>query len=192
MTWAEIYPLIYPKAMDKHVDIVSYIYGVDFTYTKQMPFEKCFYIKPHTSTVYLGSMTGYNFYLSDPYRKTHYRIDNNALIGEQIKMRPRGNMELASGEFYHVQTIVHKKRKDKTDCFDYKRENDYARCVSEKLRRNLLNAVGCLPPWLPKPNKLKAKVCPSQIVKEDKQETNFIKKVIQNFTLDIKAMGKVM
>ena len=185
--------LLFSGWIDTRNDIISYMYDIKTNPTQLLPFKHCVEVKMTTNKVYLASQTGFNFYLSDPNRKTRYRVDNNALLGAPLTINPRDEMKLAEAMFYNVQTILHKKRRDKEEegeCRDYG-EDGYADCVTVHLHKNLIETVGCLPPWVSQGNKGTQNVCPSLIDLKDKSKAAYIKKILRQFNLDVMTMGQV-
>ena len=58
------------------------------------------------------------------------RVENNAMIGESINLQRKEDGMLAQNLFYHVKTIVHKLRPEKTY---YDDPNGYAMCIQKGL-----------------------------------------------------------
>lgn len=51
------------------------------------------------------------------------------MIGESINLKAREDGMMAQNSFYHVKTIVHKLRPEKTSCKVYDAPDGYAKCV---------------------------------------------------------------
>ena len=67
------------------------------------------------------------------------RVENNAMIGESINLQRKEDGMLAHNIFYHVKTIVHKLRPEKTSCKVYDDPNGYAMCIQKGLIQRFEN-----------------------------------------------------
>ena len=73
--------------------------------------------------------------------KSCNRVENNAMIGETINFRQKEDGMLAQNLFYHVKTIVHKLRPEKTSCKVYEAPDDYAQCIEKGMIKRFENFV---------------------------------------------------
>ena len=52
--------------------------------------------------------------------------------------------------YFNIKTKVIKKRSDKNGCKVYSSRNEYINCIEKAVRSNLVNLLGCVPPWMEK------------------------------------------
>ena len=83
-------------------------------------------------------------YVSDPHLQLSFRTNMIGFSGNL--MRTIGYRHNS----YKIQTTIVKKRHKKNSCTAYNTDNGYMQCVETAARQQLMELLGCIPPWITK------------------------------------------
>ena len=136
------------------------------------PFIKCKELKEFDQSFGLASKQGVRIHIVDPVFQPTYRQMRSQISGDVLAIVNYGKSS-AEGIYFDVQSILLKKRSEKSSCKNYKNENDFTECLENVFREKLLNLIGCVPPWIPRYGN--EKICVQDVIYKDKYEATYVK-----------------
>ena len=153
-----------------------------------LPNFKCSKIEAKDSYFGFESKDGMYLHLSDSKLQPSYRLVKTGLFGDIINV---GNIKNFDPEevLFDVKVMVVKKRSDKTKCKEYSQEESYINCVEKAVRKELVDLLGCLPPWMTKIDN--EDICDEEIVLDDEKHATKVKSILDTFINQIYTAAKV-
>ena len=111
-----------------------------------LPYSKCLELKHFNlnQTITLHVLKPLIIIFTDPRTKLNHRMGKTNLQEGIFHIRN----ERAETFYYNLKLIEVQKQSSKFSCSNYEYLNEYKDCIQETLQRNLLDLIGCIPPWL--------------------------------------------
>ena len=130
-----------------------------------------------------------NIIFTDPKSQPYHRMGSDILRGDRIKVKaPTGKIS-GTQTYYRLKMTLLEKSKNKFGCTDELAFN-YRECVNGELKKNLIQLLGCLPPWLVTADSADPK-CSETMNKESKIKADLIKEKLQDFIEQVSYQAKV-
>ena len=149
-----------------------------------LPYSQCVEIVNFTDFLDIQSDSTAMLIFTDPYRQPQHRIGRNILKGEKLTLGLMGSNR--SSSLYYRLTIKQIKRvPEKSGCKNYEESYEYIKCIDTHMKRNLMDMIGCIPPWLvTDPDN--DKICPNIMEMDSTEKTKEIQTKLYDFLAEIK------
>ena len=137
-TTAPLYSIVDSKLINDYIDITNF---TKLNFTK----EQCTLIEDISSIIWFYSLghQGIKILVSDSNLQLTHRQNNIGISGDIIRAHSEYNS-------FSISTTIIKKRPEKNSCKAYNTDDGYKQCVETAVRQQMVDLLGCIPPWMTK------------------------------------------
>ena len=186
--WEHIINKLYSEG---NVDLVLNNDNITVRKVKMMPYPICYELENFEQSIQFIIDRPCNVIFTDPNSQLYHRVGTNIVKGERIQVKANTGKMSGTQTYYKLKMTLLEKSEKKFNCTTEVFVT-YAECVNGELKKNLMQLLGCIPPWLmPMIRVTPDHKCPETMNIESKIKTDFIKRKLLQFVKQINYQARV-